>query len=196
MRSGAMMQLQNNVTVIEEFASELAESVSVFYKVFWIMLVYNPPKNNKIANVEDFEKLLEQITNKKHRAKICGYFNTNVLRTTKLSSKYNDVIGINVINQLISQPTRIGSNCESLLDHIILKNVIVELAHMLENKSFSDYSSIILELYTLNTSMTLSKMYRDTTFYKFIGIQLNLILLQCMSYSNTKHWTRPNRLMV
>ena len=30
------------------------------------MLVYNPPKNNKIANVEGFEKVLEQITNKKH----------------------------------------------------------------------------------------------------------------------------------
>ena len=59
---GVMMQLKVNVTVIEEFASELAESISVLAKVnnevFGMMLVYNPPKDNKFAFVEEFEKVL------------------------------------------------------------------------------------------------------------------------------------------
>ena len=42
-----MMQLKDNVTIIEEFNSELAESISVLVKlnneIFQIMLVYNPP---------------------------------------------------------------------------------------------------------------------------------------------------------
>ena len=44
---GVMMQLKDNVTIIEEFNSKLAESISVLVKlsneIFQIMLVYNPP---------------------------------------------------------------------------------------------------------------------------------------------------------
>ena len=34
------------------------------------------------------------------------------------------------------------------------------------NQSFSDHYLIVLELHTANTSVTMSKTYRDTTFLK------------------------------
>ena len=48
-------------------------------------------------------------------------------------------------------------NLSYLLDHKIVKYINVKLAYTLENQSFSDYNPTFLELYTTNTSVTLSK---------------------------------------
>ena len=167
---GVMMQLKDNVTIIEEFNSELAESISVLVKlnneIFQIMLVYNPPNDNKFTFVDEFVKHLEAISNKNYRAVICGDFNINILKSNNLSSKYIDAVENNGFNQLIKQPTRVGYNSETLLDHMIVKDVNVKAAYALENQSFSEHFPIILELNTQTSKKICPKIYRDTTFLK------------------------------
>ena len=162
---GVMMQLKDNVTIIEEFNSELAESISVLVKlnneIFQKMLVYNPPNDNKFTFVDEFDKHLEAISNKNYRAVICGDFNINILKSNNLSSRYIDAVENNGFNQLIKQPTRVGYNSETLLDHMIVKDVNVKAAYALENQSFSDRFPIILELNTQTSKKICPKIYRD-----------------------------------
>ena len=187
---GVMMQLKDNVTIIEEFNSELAESISVLVKlnnqIFQIMLVYNPPNGNKFTFVDEFDKHLEAISNKMYRAVICGDFNINILKSNNLCSKYIDAVENNGFNQLIKQPTRVGYNSETLLDHMIVKDVNVKAAYALENQSFSDHFPINLELNTQTSKKICPKIYRDTSFLKSkIEIEkLNQTLMNKLHYND------------
>ena len=130
------------------------------------MLVYNPPKTDKFYFKEHFEHILDTISAKNDRVIICGDFNIDILKTNNLSSKYIDSIEGNSFDQVIKQPTRIGNTCDTLWDHIIVKDVEVKNAYTLEDQTFSDHLPIILELITTTSHMQSSNSYRDTTFLK------------------------------
>ena len=67
---------------------------------------------------------------------------------------------------MIKQPTRIGNTCDTLLDHIIVKDIDVKNAYTLEDQTCSDHLPIILELIITTSHMQSSNSYRDTTFLK------------------------------
>ena len=165
-----MIQLKESVTLIEELPAELEESLTIFIRInqefFLIILVYKPPKTDKFYFIEQFEHVLDTISAKNDRVTICGVFNIDILKTNNLSSKYFDFMEGNGFDQVIKQPTRIGNTCDTLLDHIIVKNVDVKNAYTLETQTFSDHLPIILELITTTSHMQSSNSYRDTTFLK------------------------------
>ena len=125
------------------------------------MLVYNPPKTDKFYFIEQFEHVLDTISAENDRVIICGDFNIDILKTNNLSSKYIDSIEGNGFGQVIKQPTRIGKTCDTLLDHIKVKDVDVKNAYTLEDQTFSDHLPIILELSTTTSHMQSSNSYRD-----------------------------------
>ena len=165
-----MVKLKEIVTLIEELPAELEESLAILVRInqdiFLIMLVYNPPNSDKFYFLEQFEHVLDKISAKNDRVIICGDFNIGILKTNNLSSKYIDSIEGNGFDQVIKQPTRIGNTCDTLLDHIIMKDVDVKNAYTLEDQTFSDHLPIILELITTTSHMQSSNSYRDTTFLK------------------------------
>ena len=124
-----MIQLKENVTLIEELPAELEERLTILVRInqefFLIMLVYNPPKTDKFYFIEQFEHVLDTVSAKNDRVIICGDFNIDILKTNNLSSKYIDSIEGNGFDQVIKQPTRTGNTCDTLLDHIIVKDVDV-----------------------------------------------------------------------
>ena len=128
------------------------------------MLVYNPTKTDKFYFIEQFEHVLDTISAKNDRVIICGDFNIDTQKTNNLSSKYFDSKEGNGFEQVIKQPTRIGNTCDTLLDHIIVKDVDVNNAYTLEDQTFSDHLPIILELITTTSHMQSSNSYRDTFF--------------------------------
>ena len=87
---GIMIQINNEVTLIEELNCKSNESLLVHLKFgelkIALLVVYNPPRNNKQNFIFELDKTLEHINESYDRIIVCGDFSNNVLNKNLMTS--------------------------------------------------------------------------------------------------------------
>ncbi len=144
---GVMVQCTQEIEVLEELPCELNESlllqIRVKMNIFLLLVIYNPPRSDKMEFIENLNCFLETFSPQK-RVIVCGDINIDVLKNNVASLYYQDTIASNGFEFLIKRATRVGSTNDSCLDHVFVRNVYTEEAIVLENQSFSDHFPVQL----------------------------------------------------
>ena len=108
---GVMIQCREAVKLVAEEQCNLDESllikVEANKKNCFILVVDNPPRNNKMEFLARLEETLECLSKKDCSVIICGDFNINILKKNDLTAAYFDIINSNGFELLNSDPARI-----------------------------------------------------------------------------------------
>ncbi len=139
---GVIVQCTQEVEVLEELPCEINESLLLQLRVkmndFLLLVIYNPPRSDKLAFIEKLNFFLETL-NPQKRVIVCGDINIDILKNNAASLSYQDTLESNGFEILIKRATRIASSSESCLDHFFVRNVNTDEAIIMENQSFSDH---------------------------------------------------------
>ncbi len=167
---GVMAQCTQETEVLEELPCEIKESLllqlCVKTNIFLLLVIYNPPRSDKMAFLENLKFFLETLSPEK-RVIVCGDINIDVLKNIAASLSYQDTLESNGSEFLIKRAIRVASSSESCLDHFFVRNVNTDEAIIMENQSFSDHFPLQSTVNIKNISKDSSPMRsRDTSFLK------------------------------
>ena len=117
-----MIQVDKNCEVIKEIKCKLAKSmqVRIMKKTYILVVIYNPPRTDKMFFIEQFDSLLDRLSLKNTPVIICGDINIDIMRYNLATSKYLDVITSNGFNILNQEPTTIMEMAQTCLDQFIV----------------------------------------------------------------------------
>ena len=146
---GIMVQMNHEVTLIEQLDCKLDESLLLNVRIkkqnLVLLIIYSPPRADKIAFVELLDHVLEHLSTEYEQVIVCGDFNINTLKNDMLQSNCRNTIKANGFDMYINTPTRISETTQSCIDHFFAYNVKVDCAHVLAHQSFSDHYPITLD---------------------------------------------------
>ena len=144
-----MIQCKDGFYVLGELDSNLEESIAV--KVihqalyFVLIVVYNPPRLNKMEFIERLDDVLESFQSLMP-VKIIGDMNIDTLKRNNASSKYLSAIESNGFEIIHGQITRVGNVSKTCLDHAIAKSVNHLVLDILTEQNITDHYPVLLTI--------------------------------------------------
>lgn len=105
-------------SIIQEYSAitDNYESLAVKCQAFAVTVVYRPPSGSLVAFLDFFEDLSEHLLSFKCPVVILGDFNINLLSSDLCSSKFQDLIHSTGLINVISIPTRVTADSQTLID--------------------------------------------------------------------------------
>ena len=165
---GIMIQINDEVTLIEELNCKLNETRLVHLKFGELriaqLVVYNPPRNNKQNFIFELDKTLEHINESYDRIIVCGDFSNNVLDKNLMTSSYLSTIQSNGFQLCCREPTHISRNTSTCLDHFFVKNLRIQKTFVMEDHNYCEHFPIVLEIEKISRSCSSEIGFRDTSF--------------------------------
>lgn len=98
--------------------------------------VYRPPDQSNFLDTFQDSLATVDLVNELY---ILGDFNIDISRSSSLSGKYNNVLKLFGLSQLINEPTRITDHSQSLIDHIVTNQSEKICQHGCIEFGFSDH---------------------------------------------------------
>jgi hypothetical protein len=90
-------------------------------KPFHLINIYRPPVGNLDRALELLEQQLIYVNNSNRNCFLVGDFNLNWTDNSAQAEKYKAVLSNHGFLMIINEPTRIGNNCATTIDHILVK---------------------------------------------------------------------------
>ena len=119
---GVMLQCSKFCSITTESKIDFQEALCVDIckniQTFRTVVVYNPPRSNKVEFVNMMDKFLENLSWSNKSVIICGDMKNNLLRRNYLNS-----ITANGFCISSPEPTRSTNEYSSCLDHFIYQNL-------------------------------------------------------------------------
>ena len=144
-----MIQCKDDFYVLGELDISLEESIAVkvFHQglYFVLIVVYNPPRSNKMEFIERPDEVLESIQSLMP-VKIIGDMKIETLKINNASSKYLSAIESNGFEIIHGQITRVGNVSNTCLDHAIAKSVNHLVLDILTEQNLTDHYPVLLTL--------------------------------------------------
>lgn len=109
-------------------------------KAITIIGIYRPPSSNAKESFTDLEKIFKFTADSKVPTIIAGDLNINMLAHTKQCHDYQSLLSKYQMTQNIKNATRITRTSETLIDHIISSNIIIEASVLIEQ--IADHQAI------------------------------------------------------
>ena len=120
---GVCLYIKNEIaySVREDLIETDTESVWIHVllpktKPIIVGVLYRPPKQKQF--IEKFSTILEKL-NGEEEIIILGDINVCTLKYSVLSKRYNELLNLFDLKQLINEPTRTTASSSSLLDHVL-----------------------------------------------------------------------------
>ena len=146
---GVTIQCREAVKFVAKEQCNLDESllikVEANKKFYFIFVVYNPRKNNKMDFLARLEETLENISKKVCSVIICCDLNINILKENNLTEAYFDIINSYGFELLKSEPTQISTSMVSCIHQFITKQVEGKTKTH-KDERFSDHYQFSLEI--------------------------------------------------
>ena len=144
-----MIQLHNNVNILKQLSTNLPESSAVLVDFFGnrivVVVIYVPPRYDKMSFVEDLGKELETLSAYTCPIVICVDFNIDVILRNKLCHLYQNAIISNGFELISIPPTRLTETSTSCIDHFFTRNICDVSTNVLDDQSFSDHYPLLLK---------------------------------------------------
>ena len=119
---GVMIQLQNGYNIINQINSDFDGALFVDVikngTLIKLVVIYNPPRTNKLEFLNKLDSFLEENNNHNHPIVICGDLNIDIMKTNLVSKNYQNTIIANGFESLISLKSLSHSNNQKFF-HII-----------------------------------------------------------------------------
>ena len=140
---GVMIQVKNSCNLLNEHKIDFDEAVMgeiacKNYK-FFIAVVYNKPKANKLEFIDALDNFLSDKSSNRTPIIICGDFNINILEENLLIKNYFSVIDSNGFEIGPMEPTRVTEKSSTCLDHFIYQNVSKSEISVLQPEEIADH---------------------------------------------------------
>ena len=166
---GVMIQVKNDYILMKEISTNLDEALMADVckgdEMFRILVIYNPPRNNKTEFIEKIDILLESFSSTNVPFIICGDINIDIFKENQLVQNYKNAIISNGFELFEPAPTRVTSSSITCIDHIIHQNITSPECLVLENQSFSDHYPVLIK-WRKCCDVHPTFIYRDTSFLK------------------------------
>ena len=166
-------------TDLENEALELMwlEIQPINCKPYLLGIVYRPP-NSSVNFFEALEQNIENVNVYSDKIILTGDMNCNMLTTNSLSRKTTQLCNVLHLSQIVTQPTRITPNSESLIDLIFTSKMLGKLPTGVQSVSLSDHSLVYVTLKE-NTPksrprITVARSFRNFKAEQFLS-DLNLV---------------------
>ena len=167
---GVMIQVKNSCNLLNEHKIDFDEAVMAEiacknYK-FFIAVVYNKPKANKLEFIDALDNFLSDKSSNRTPIIICGDFNINILEENLLIKNYLSVIDSNGFEIGPMEPTRVTEKSSTCLDDFIYQNVSKSEISVLQEEEVADHYPTVFH-WSIQTSSESKKVaYRNTSFLK------------------------------
>ena len=167
---GVMIQVRNSCNLLNEHKIDFDEAVMgeiacKNYK-FFIAVVYNKPKANKLEFIDALDNFLSDKSSNRTPILICGDFNINILEENLLIKNYLSVIDSNGFEIGPMEPTRVTEKSSTCLDHFIYQNLSESEISVLQEEEVADHYPTVFH-WSIQTSSESKKVaYRNTSFLK------------------------------
>ena len=164
---GVMLQCNSEFIINKELQNPFDEAVLIEINrknfIANLMIIYNPPRNNKLQFIDKLDKFLENFSSKEKPFLICGDFNINTLEQNLLVENYQNCIAANGFEIFCNTPTRVTESTSSSIDHFIFQNLNGD-AEVLEHQNFSDHYPIVFKFLIGEEKPNDVLSFRDTKF--------------------------------
>ena len=165
-----LFQSLKEVKIIKVLDCSIDESLMLELKIrgnkVIFLVIYNPPRNNKLEFIEKLDEVLESLQYLNCEVIVCGDINIDIKKHNSATAKYIDAIESNGFSLLSFSPTRVGENSETCLDHFIT-NVSDSIVSVLTHQNFADHYPVIMK-FNKDSSDNDNEaiLVRDTSFLK------------------------------
>ena len=105
-----------------------------------------------------------------------GDFNIDLLKTSPLATKWNELYSNFGLDQIITQPTRVTETTQTLIDHIYATEDVKILHQSVINYNISDHSPVLVKLDMKNNHRSKSVLikYRNSKKFNQTALQTDL----------------------
>ncbi|KAK3915233.1 putative RNA-directed DNA polymerase from transposon BS [Frankliniella fusca] len=107
------------------------------------LLIYNPPNNSTETFISELALLLENLPRNSY---IFGDFNTDVLKENTANLQLTSLMSSFGFTLCNSAPTRLGSTCETLIDHIYTNNMASNMKIENIQNDLSDHNFLLASI--------------------------------------------------
>lgn len=126
-RGGGVLQLVSDeitCSLVPEFSAVTpdVEVLTLSHKNYLFVTIYRPPDGNVDKFIEFLETILSHVTSETLDVIIGGDFNINLLKNTANTREFELCLKSFCCENLITEPTRISGDSESLLDLFVVNN--------------------------------------------------------------------------
>jgi hypothetical protein len=111
-------------------------------KPFHLINVYRPPAGDLDRALELLEQQLIYVNDSNKNCFVVGNFNLNWLDSSAQLEKYKSALSNHGFQMIINEPTRIGNNSSTIIDHILVKSHNVPNLQGVEDFFLSDHKAI------------------------------------------------------
>lgn len=126
-----------------------------------VLCVYRPPSGNFSIFTTQLKKIIALCNKQKKKVILTGDFNINLMENCNKSMEFLEILSLNNLTPLISEPTRITENSSTLIDNIIVSNNLLYLVvkSYVEDLYLSDHRAVLIDLIHNNMDKIPKKKY-------------------------------------
>ena len=123
-----------------DFQEALCVDICKSKQTFKTVVVYNPPRPNKVEFINLMDKFLENLSSSNKSVIICGNMNLDIMKNNLLRRNYLNSFTANGFCISSPESTRSTNEYSSCLDHFIYQNLDKYVSvEVLEHQNFTDH---------------------------------------------------------
>ena len=166
---GVIIQVKNDNTLMKEISTNLDEALMADVckgdDMFRVLVIYNPPRNNKTEFIEKKNISMENFSSTKVPFIMCGDLNIDIFKENQLVKNYKNTIVSTGFDLFEPAPTRVTSSSKTCIDHIVHQNITSPESLVLDHQSFSNHYPVLIK-WRKCCDVSPTFKYRDTYFLK------------------------------
>ena len=166
---GSMIQVGRGATIVRELNTSLTGTTVALVQTdkhfLLVVIVYVPPRIDKMAFLSILDKELESLTNYKYPIIITGDVNIDILKSNKLTKNYLCTLVGNGFHLMDNAPTRVSADTSSRIDHFFVKDIDEVNVKTLDD-CFTNHFPLFLDFSILGNVERSEKEHRDLCFLK------------------------------
>jgi len=116
-----------NVITIKKQVLKNCNSLHITFKInnvlFHLLCIYRSPNDNIDIFVNNLESFLSGLSKKNVYNVICGDINIDIMKNSKISNEYLNIMAFNGFIPCINNYTRVTSYFQTCIDHIFINNI-------------------------------------------------------------------------